>query len=257
MTMASGVSGANGGGRGHDEEPVEAAAAGHGDPETEIRLAGALRQAGRHEEAVNQLKLATRRYPSEASLHLELGYQLVLMDRYDEAIDALGLGLQIAPMMPQLSIQLGFAYLSLGDCANAKTALARALDISPHADDALFGMAKAHQELGENEEAAGYFQRYLTSRPNDGGGWLSLGHCLLELGQLDVGYECFRRAASGDAERFGAALTSLASAARGRFWLRPRDAARFLLASALPASASAPESAGGTHPSRGRSHCAS
>src|SRR5688572_5547920 len=119
MSMASGVSGANGGGRGGDAEPVEAAAAGRGDAETAIRLAGALRQAGR-EDAVNQLKLATRRYPSEASLFLELGYQLVLMDRYDEAIDALGLGLQIAPMMSQLSIQLGFAYLSLGDCANAK-----------------------------------------------------------------------------------------------------------------------------------------
>jgi tetratricopeptide (TPR) repeat protein len=227
------------------------------DPETEVRLADALRQVGRHEDAVNRLKRAAGRYPSEASLFLELGYQLVLMDRYDEAIEALGRGLQIAPMMPQMSIQLGFAYLSRGDCANAKIALARALDMSPHADDALFGLAKAHQELGENEEAAGYFQRYLTNRPNDGGGWLSLGHCLLELGQLDVGYECFRRAASGDAERYGAALTSLASAARGRFWLRPREAARFLLASALPASASAPESACGTRPSPDRSHCAS
>jgi tetratricopeptide (TPR) repeat protein len=237
--------------------PLEAAAAGRDDPEFEIRLAGTLRQVGRHEDAVNRLELATRRHPAEASVFLELGYQLVLMDRYDEAVDALGLGLQIAPMMPQLSIQLGFAYLSRGDCANAKAALARALDISPHADDAVFGMAKAHQELGENEEAAGYFQRYLTNRPNDGGGWLSLGHCLLELGQLDAGYECFRRAASGDAERYGAALTSLASAARGRFWLRPRDAMRFLRASAFQTSASAPESADGTHPSPDRSHCAS
>jgi tetratricopeptide (TPR) repeat protein len=237
--------------------PLEAAADGRDDPEFETRLASALRQVGRHEDAVNRLKLATRRYPPEASVFLELGYQLVLMDRYDEAVDALGLGLQIAPMMPQLSIQLGFAYLSLGDCSNAKVAFARAFDISPHSDDALFGMAKAHQELGENEEAAGYFRRYLTNRPNDGGGWLSLGHCLLELGQLDVGYECFRRAASGDTERYGAALTSLAAAARGRFWLRPREAVRFLLASESQASAFAPESTGGTHLSPDRSHCAS
>ena len=169
-------------------------------------------------------KLAIRR----ATAFLELGYQLVLMDRYDEAIDALNLGLQIAPTMPELSIQLGYAHLSRGDCANASVAFARALDISPHLHDALFGMAKAHQELGENEPAADYFRRYLTSRPDDGGAWLSLGHCLLELGQLDAGYECFRSAARGDAKRYGAALTSLAAAARGRFWLRPREAARFL-----------------------------
>src|SRR6266404_6457022 len=166
-----------------------------------------------------------------AKAFLERGYQLVLMDRYDEAIAALNLGLQIAPTMPELSIQLGYAHLSRGDCANASVAFARALEISPHLHDALFGLAKAHQELGENEAAAGYFRRYLTNRPNDGGAWLSLGHCLLELGQLDAGYECFRRAARGDAKRYGTALTSLAAAARGRFWLRPREAARFLRAS--------------------------
>ena len=32
-------------------------------------------------------------------------------------------------------------------------------------------------------------------------------------------------------QRYGAALTSLAAAARGRFWLRPSDAARFVRAS--------------------------
>ncbi len=211
--------------------PLEAAARGRDDPEFDTKLAIALRQVGRHEDAVDRLELAARRHPPDATVFLELGYQLVLMDRYDEAVDALGRGLQIAPMMPQLSIQLGYAHLSRGDCANAKVPFARALDISPHSQDAVFGMAKAHQELGENDDAAGYFRRYLTNRPNDGGAWLSLGHCLLELGQLDAGYECFRRAARGDAKRYGTALTSLAAAARSRLWLRPREAARFLRAS--------------------------
>jgi tetratricopeptide (TPR) repeat protein len=205
--------------------PLEAAARGRRDPEIE------LRQVGRHEDAVSRLKLATKRRPPYAAAFNELGYLLVLMDRYDEAADVLSRGLQIAPTMPQLSIQLGYAQLSRRDCANAKVAFARALDISPHSHDALFGMAKAHQELGENEEAAGYFRHYLTDRPSDSGAWLNLGHCLLELGQLDAGYECFRSAARGDAKRYGTALTALAAAARGRFWLRPSEAARFLRAS--------------------------
>ncbi|QWG17817.1 tetratricopeptide repeat protein [Bradyrhizobium sediminis] len=181
----------------------------------------------RPEDAERVAAEVLRADPKHArALHI-LGVALTMQGRYDEAVDVLGLGLQVAPTMPELSIQLGYAQLSRGDCANAKVAFARALGISPHPHDALFGMAKAHQELGENEEAAGYFRRYLTNRPNDGGAWLGLGHCLLELGELDAGYECFRTAARGDAKRYGAALTSLAAAARGRFWLRPRDAARF------------------------------
>jgi tetratricopeptide (TPR) repeat protein len=212
--------------------PLEGAADGREDPEFDTMLAIALGQVGRHEDAVSRLRLATRRQPPYAMAFKELGYLLVLMERYDEAIEVLNLGLQIAPMMPELSIQLGYAHLSRSDCANAKVAFARALDIFPRSHDALFGVAKAHQELGENEVAADYFRRYLTEhRPNDSGAWLSLGHCLLELGQLDAGYECFRRAARGDVKRYGTALISLAAAARGRFWLRPSEAARFFRAS--------------------------
>jgi tetratricopeptide (TPR) repeat protein len=209
--------------------PLKAAALGRDDPKLDTLLAIALRQTGRHEEAVSLLEPATRRQPPYATAFLELGYLLALMGRHDEAADVLSRGLDIAPMMPQLSIQLGYAHLSRRDCANAKVAFARTLDISPGSHDALFGMAKAHQELGENEEATAYFRRYLTDRPNDGGARLNLGHCLLELGQFDAGYECFRRAAQGDAQRYGNALISLASAARGRFWLRPSAAARFFL----------------------------
>jgi tetratricopeptide (TPR) repeat protein len=208
--------------------PLEAASGDHDNPECDIVLAIALRQVGRHEDAVGRLKLTIKRYPAHAAAFNELGYLLVVMGRYDEAADVLTQGLQIAPTLPQLSIQLGYAELSRRNCANAKVAFARALDISPHSHDALFGMAKAHQELGENEAAVDYFRRYLTDRPNDSGAWLNLGHGLLELGQLEPGYECFRMAARGNAERYGTALTSLAAAARGRFWLKPSAAARFL-----------------------------
>jgi Tfp pilus assembly protein PilF len=168
--------------------------------------------------------------PHHAGALYVLGYALTMQGRYDEAADMLDRGVQVAPMVPEMSIQLGYAQLSRSDCANAKLAFARALDLSPGAHDALFGMAKAHQELGENEEAADRFRRYLTGRPNDSGAWLNLGHCQLELGQRDAGYECFRRAARGDASRYGTALTSLAAAPHGRFWLRPSQAARFLRA---------------------------
>jgi tetratricopeptide (TPR) repeat protein len=208
--------------------PLEDAARELRDAETDTMLAIALRQAGRQDDALSRLKRAIKRQPPYAGAFHELGFLLSSLKRHDEAIEALRRGLLIAPMMPELSIQLGYVYLRLRDCAEAKLAFARALEISPGALDALFGMARAHQEAGETALAADYFRRYLRNRPDDAGTWLSLGHCLLELGQRDAGYECFRTAARGDQKRYGAALNSLVSSGRGRFWLRPSAAARFL-----------------------------
>ncbi|MBX9827153.1 MAG: tetratricopeptide repeat protein [Xanthobacteraceae bacterium] len=207
--------------------PLEAAAGARDDPALHTALAIALRQAGRNDDAVRSLKLTIARHREYAAAFLELGHLLVSMDRHDEAVDVLARGLDIAPTMPQLPIQLGYAQLSRGDCNKARDAFARALEISPGSHDALFGMAKAHQEIGENSDAAAWFRRYLAERPNDASALLGLGHCLLELGELDAGYDCFRRAAQGGAQRYGSALTSLASAARGRFWLKPSRARQF------------------------------
>jgi tetratricopeptide (TPR) repeat protein len=207
---------------------LEAAARGRHDAENDTMLAIALRQAGRNEDALRRLKLAAKRRPPYAVAFKELGFLLVSMGRYEEAIEALNRGIEIAPMMPQLSIQLGYVHFSRRNFADARTAFARALEILPDAPDALFGMARAHQEVGKNEPAVEYFRRYLVRTPGDQTAWLQLGNCLLELGQLDAGYDCFRTAARGDVRRYGNALRSLAAAARGRFWLRPSDAARFL-----------------------------
>ena len=208
--------------------PLTSAARGRHDPEFDRMLALALQRAGRHEEALHRLKLATKRRPPSAAAFKELGCLLVSLERYDEAIVALHRGLDVAPMMPQLSIQLGYALLCCRNWGDAKLAFARALELSPDSPDALFGIAKAHLELGDKRAAADYFRRHLMISPADQPARLHLGHCLLELGQLDAGYECFRMVASVDSKSYGNALISLAAAARGRFWLRPDDAARFL-----------------------------
>jgi tetratricopeptide (TPR) repeat protein len=213
--------------------PLESAARSRRDPAIDTQLAIALRQVGREEDALSRLKRATKRDLPYAGAYHELGRLLVGMGRYEEAIEALSRGVEIAPMMPQLSIQLGYAFLNCHDAGNAKIAFARALDISPNAPDALFGMAKSHRELGDNTPAAAYFRRHLASAPGDRASWLHLGHCLLELGELEAGYECFRIAARDDPRHYGNALASLAASGRGRFWLKPSQAARFLRATKI------------------------
>lgn len=208
--------------------PLESAARGQRDPEIETQLGVALRWTGQHQAALQPFKRATRRNPPYADAFRELGNLLVFLERYEEAVDALRRGLELAPMMPALSIQLGYALLALRRCVEAQAVFAGALEISPTAPQALYGMAKAHQEVGSNRAAAEYFRRYLITTPGDQNARLCLGHCLLELGDLDAGYDSFRMAARGDLRAFGAALGSLAAAARGRFWLKPSAAARFL-----------------------------
>ncbi len=208
--------------------PLESAARGKHDPEIDTTLAMALRQAGRLDDALSRLHRAAKRHPRFAPAFRDLGSLLFVMERHDEAIEVLKRGLDVAPMMPELSIQLGYIFLHRRDCAGAKSAFARALGIAPNSPEALFGIAKAHQEVGENEAAAGYLRRYLMLRPGAANAWLTFGHCLLELGQRDAGYDCFRAVARNSPERYGEALGALVTSSRGRFWLRPSAAAKFL-----------------------------
>ena len=208
--------------------PLEDAARGRHDPQSDTMLAIALRQAGRAEDAYSRLKRTTKRQPPYAAAFLELGRLLTSMERHDEAAEALTRGLEVAPMMPEMSIQLGYVLLRRRHFADAKAAFARALAIVPDSPDALFGIAQAHQENGESQAAADYFRRYLIVNPGDQGAWVRLGLCLLALGQRDAGDDCFRTVARRDSKGFGNALASLVKSSRGRFWLKPSDAARFL-----------------------------
>ena len=87
--------------------PLEAAARGRHDPEIETRLALALSQIGRRDEALSRLKRASKRQPPYAPAFHGLGSLLFAMERYDEAIETLRRGVAVAPMMPEMSTQLG------------------------------------------------------------------------------------------------------------------------------------------------------
>jgi tetratricopeptide (TPR) repeat protein len=207
---------------------LEAVVRSRRDPELDTQLAIALRQTGRHDDAVARLKRATNRRPPFPGAFYELGRLLSSLERHDEAIEAFRRGIDVAPMMPELSIELGQVLLARKKPADARIAFARALSISPDAPEALFGMARACQDGGAHREAAAHFRRYLVARPDDRNAWSGLGHSLLEIGERDAGYDCFRTAARGDPQHAGRALSSLVKSAHGRFWLKPSAATQFL-----------------------------
>jgi tetratricopeptide (TPR) repeat protein len=198
------------------------------DPETDTLLAIALRRIGRNEDALSRLKRATKRRPPFGAAFHELGFLLLSIERYNEAIEVLSRGQELLPMMPELSILLGNVFLRCRNFPNAKICFARALDISPNSLDAMYGLAVAHWRLCEYQTAADLFRRCLMSNPDDVSTWLGLGHCLLELGQSNAGYDCFRAVARRDPRHYGSALAAVVTSGRSRFWLKPSVAERFL-----------------------------
>lgn len=215
-------------GRGSDAiAPLETAARAQHNPEIDVQLATALRQAGRLDDAVSRLKRAVKRQPPFAPAFHELGCLLAFTQRYDEAAEVFRRGIEIAPMMVQLPIQLGYVFLQQRKWADAKTAFTHALGISPNSAEALFGIAKVHQECGEYGAAAECYRACLRHRP-DPRIWHNLGRCLLMMGQVDEGYDCLRWTVRGDPKRYGRVLGTMMKAPHGRFWLRPSAAARFL-----------------------------
>jgi tetratricopeptide (TPR) repeat protein len=207
---------------------LEAAARALRDPETDTLLAIALRRVGRNEDALSRLKRAIKRRPPFGAAFHELGFLLFSTQRYNEAIEVLSRGHELVRMMPELPILLGNVFLECRDFPSAKVCFARALNISPNSSDAMYGLGMAHWRLCEYQAAADLFRRCLVHNPDDLSIWLSLGHCLLELGQSDAGYDCFRTVARRDPKRYGSALTALVNSGRSRFWLKPSAAERFL-----------------------------
>jgi tetratricopeptide (TPR) repeat protein len=208
---------------------LEPAARSSHDAELDTELALALQQAGRADDAASRLRRAVKRSPPYPPAFAEFAQLLISLKRFDEAAETLKRGVEAAPMAAALQAQLGFLLLERHNHAQAKAVFARLLTLYPGFPDALFGLGKTHQELHENEPAVAHLRQYLMARPAHWGAWISLGHCLLALGDFEAGYDCFRTAARGDPKHYTNALSSLVKSPRGRFWLKPSAGADFLL----------------------------
>jgi tetratricopeptide (TPR) repeat protein len=208
--------------------PLEEAARHSANPELETRLAIALREIGRTDEAVAWFYRAIERVPVYARAFQELGNLLRTKRRYVEAESVLKRGVEAAPTVPELSLALGGVCLDRADFGGAKIAFARALSIVPGHTDALVGFGVALQYEGDFARAAERFRRVLAHDHAHHRARMNLGYCLIELGQLDDGIACLRAAVEAAPHNYGSALRMLISAGRGRFWLKRGAAAACL-----------------------------
>lgn len=198
------------------------------DPEIETLLAGALAAAGRRDDALEQLRKTTARRPPFPPAFLEHGGQLSRLGRLDEAVAVLGSGLALAPEMADLHMELGYVQLKRNKRAEARAQFLRVLAATPERHDALRALAKVMALDGEYAAAADLYRRALGVRPDDVVTRNHLGICLLEMGERGAGEANLRAATRGAPQMVGRSIIALASASRGRFFLRPSAAAKFL-----------------------------
>jgi tetratricopeptide (TPR) repeat protein len=198
------------------------------DPETETLLGRALAGAGRSEEALAALRLAISRRPAFVLAFLELGEQLGQLGRLDEAARALEEGLVLAPEALPLRMALAHLSLSRNDRPSARRLFDEVRRAAPHRHDAILGLAHVLAMDGDYAQAAALCREALALRPDDAMTQIELARCLLEQGDRSAAEAILRAATRGGAQLVGTALVTLASAARGRLFLRPSDALRFL-----------------------------
>jgi cytochrome c-type biogenesis protein CcmH/NrfG len=208
--------------------PLQQALEGRFDAVMAIHLGKALRQVGRTAEALTWLERATAQVPSLTAAWHELGLLLCGLRRFDDAAQAFDRGLAVEPGHVEMMIELGGVHVTRADPAKAKVMFARALAQAPGHPRALHGFGTALMYEGDHVRAAERFRQALARNPDHARAQLDLGHCLIELGQWDEAVACLRGLNRRAPQLYGRTLRTVISSGRGRFWLRPTAAARFM-----------------------------
>jgi tetratricopeptide (TPR) repeat protein len=208
--------------------PLERAVRRSDDPALETLFAAALVAAGRIDEAFDQLRRTTARRPPFSPAFLEHAAQLSRIGLLEEAIAVLEQGLALTPDALDLQMELGFVHLKRNDRVAARALFVQVRAAAPERHDVLLALAKVMALDGEYAAAADLYRRALGLRPDDAMTRNNLGSCQLEMGQREAGEASLRAVASGAPQLAGMAITSLAAASHGRFFLRPSAAAKFL-----------------------------
>ncbi len=198
----------------------------------ETLLARALAMAGRRDEAFQQLRRTTSRRPAFVLAFLELGELLAGAGRSDEALAVFAEGLSLAPDAAVLRLGLGHLHLSLNDRPRARQLYSEVCTAAPQRFDAKLALAKVLELEGDFSGAASLYRNGLDLRPDDPATRVKLARCLLELGERDAGEAALKRAARHSGQAAWLATAGLAATSRGRLFLKPSDAARFLRAEA-------------------------
>jgi predicted O-linked N-acetylglucosamine transferase (SPINDLY family) len=153
-------------------------ALGWGRAEVYERLAAALLQMRRYDEAAQCLRTALKLNPQFAGAAASLGDAQLQMGNGAAAIDSYRHWAALQPTDAGAHAALGAALLMSDDPAAASLSLEQALALDPRLADAAVNLGTALSRLGRAQAAAAAYERALAMRPGHPEAQLELG-CLL------------------------------------------------------------------------------
>lgn len=158
-------------------------------------LANALRDLGRHAEAMLQYQEAERLRPDAAEIRCNLGTVLLDLGRLDEAVACYRAARQLDPSRPELHYNLANALGRLGKFPLAEQSYRTCLALSPAHADAHYNFAGLLARQNQLAEAEASYRAAIAIRPGSASAWNNLGVVLQRTGRLTEAASCHKQAA--------------------------------------------------------------
>jgi tetratricopeptide (TPR) repeat protein len=151
------------------------------DIEAREKLAFALFQLGRMDEAAGEFQEIARRAPGDSDAHNNLAMALASGGRIDEAIVQFREALRLKPNNPVIHNNLGNVLAQAGQGNEAISEFREALRLRPEYARAHGNLGMALVKLGRDDEAIGEFKEALRIDPNDS----AARDCLAKVGGMN------------------------------------------------------------------------
>ena len=148
-------------------------------------LGKTLRQSGRVDEAIDQLRESIGITPQFAEAHDALGEALLAEQRASEALPHLAEAVRLSPNAPAFRVNLGTALNAVDRVDEAAVSFREALRLSPDDAEAHSGLGGALVEQGRFEEAQTEFEEAIRLDPVYAPAHHNLGALLSRLGNGD------------------------------------------------------------------------
>jgi tetratricopeptide (TPR) repeat protein len=158
-------------------------------PETALRHAMELQQAGDLEGAVRGYREFLAAHPKEVAVQANLGVVLAHLGRYDQAVAEYKKALALDPNNAGTVRNLGLAYYKSGRIEEATREFSRARALAPDELQTILLLADCRLRMGQNKEVIALLKPIEPQNPEDSAIAYLLGTSLIRDGQLQEGQE--------------------------------------------------------------------
>lgn len=163
---------------------------------TEQQFQNALRshQRGHFAAAMKLYKRVLRREPAHIEAQINLATALKQMGRTQEAIAQMRRTLALNDQLPALWFNLGNALQAEGELAEAQEAYERAIASQPNMYQAHFNLANLRRDVGQNRLAEQHYRKVIALKADMAHAYMNLGNLLRSEGRLKEAITLHRQA---------------------------------------------------------------